>query len=239
MRPRILLAATIVIILCSLSILARAENLPTLSLYVNDLTNPHTLLQSEADDITYICLQVDNMTTAEIAVLIVNSTQPLGIDMYAAQTFQLNGIGKTGQDNGVLILVSIGEKLWRIEVGYGLEGILNDAKVGAIGRSTLSVAFETGDYYNGIFNATLDIGQEIVDNYQPPANVHPGNASLFTFDWRSILIGIVIFLAVAVLTKGKSVIWIGSFVKRRGFGGGGSGGGGADGYRAVASSVNS
>ena len=228
MRPRILLAATI-IVLCSLPILARAETLPTLSLYVNDLTNPPTLLQSEADVITYICLQVDNMTTAEIAVLIVNSTQPLGIDMYAAQTFQQNGIGKAGKDNGVLILVSMDEKLWRVEVGYGLEGILNDAKVGAIGRSTLSVAFETGDYYNGIFNATLDIGQEIVDNYQPPADVQPGHASLFTIDWRSIIIGIVIFLAFAVLTKGKSLVWIGNIVKLRGFGGGGSGGGGADG----------
>jgi len=229
MRLRISIAATIVIVFCSLSIAARAESLPILSLYVNDLTNPPTLLQSEADDIANICFQVDNMTTAEIAVLIVNSTQPLGIDMYAAQTFQQNGIGKAGQNNGVLIVVSTNEKLWRIEVGYGLEGILNDAKVGTIGRTTLSLAFETGDYYNGIFNATLDIGQQIVDNYEPPAGNHTGVASLFTLDWRSILIGIVIFIAVAVLTKGKSVIWIGSIFKRRGFGGGESGGGGTDG----------
>ncbi len=229
MRPRILIIAIIVVAVCSLSAATHAEDLPKLSLYVNDLTTPPTLLQSESDDITSICLQVDNITTAEIAVLIVNSTGTLGIDMYAAQTFQQNGIGKAGQNNGVLILVSMNEKLWRIEVGYGLEGILNDAKVGAIGRSTLSVAFETGDYYGGIFNATLDIGQEIVDNYQPPQETPTGNASLFGLDWRSIIIGIVIFIAVAVLTKGKAVLWVGNIFKRGGFGGGESGGGEADG----------
>ena len=229
MRSRLLLIAFIVVALCSLSLAVRAESLPKVSLYVNDLTSPPTLLQSESDDITSICLQVDNITTAEIAVLIVNSTGTLGIDMYAAQTFQQSGIGKAGQNNGVLILVSMNEKLWRIEVGYGLEGILNDAKVGAIGRSTLSVAFETGDYYGGIFNVTLDVGQEIVDNYQPPPGTPTGNASLFGLDWRSIIIGIVIFIAVAVLTKGKAVLWLGNIFKRGGFGGGESGGGGADG----------
>jgi len=228
MRPRVLIIAVIVVAVCSLSAATRAENLPKLSLYVNDLTTPPTLLRSESDDITSICLQVDNITTAEIAVLIVNSTGTLGIDMYAAQTFQQSGIGKAGQNNGVLILVSMNEKLWRIEVGYGLEGILNDAKVGAIGRSTLSVAFETGDYYGGILNATLDVGQEIVDNYQPPPGT-TGNASLFGLDWRSIIIGILIFIAVAVLTKGKAVLWIGNIFKRGGFGGGESGGVGADG----------
>ncbi len=202
MRRRVLIIAIIVVAICSLSAATRAENLPKLSLYVNDLTTPPTLLQSESDDITNICLQVDNITTAEIAVLIVNSTGTLGIDMYTAQTFQQNGIGKAGQNNGVLILVSMNEKLWRIEVGYGLEGILN---------------------------ATLDIGQAIVDNYQPPPGTHTGNASLFGLDWRSIIIGIVIFIAVAVLTKGKAVFWVGNIFKRGGFGGGESGGGGADG----------
>ncbi len=229
MRSRPLIIAIIIIAVCSLSVATHSENLPKLSLYVNDLTTPPTLLQSESADITNVCFQVDNITTAEIAVLIVNSTGTLGIDMYAAQTFQQNGIGKAGQNNGVLILVSMNEKLWRIEVGYGLEGVLNDAKVGAIGRSTLSVGFETGDYYGGILNATLDIGQEIVDNYQPPTGTPTGIASLFVLDWRSIIIGIIIFIAVAVLTKGRSVIWIGSIFKRGGFGGGESGGGGADG----------
>ncbi len=229
MRRRVLIIAIIVVAICSLSAATRAENLPKLSLYVNDLTTPPTLLQSESEDITNICLQVDNITTAEIAVLIVNSTGTLGIDMYTAQTFQQDGIGKAGQNNGVLILVSMNEKLWRIEVGYGLEGILNDAKVGTIGRSTLSVAFQTGDYYGGILNATLDIGQTIVDNYQPQRGTPTGIASLFGLDWRSIIIGIVIFFAVAVLTKGRAVLWVGNIFKRGGFGGGESGGGGADG----------
>src|SRR5437879_13211532 len=58
---------------------AVAQDIPSVYLYVNDLTSPPTLLRSEADDITSICYQVDNLTSAEVAVLIVNSTQPLGI----------------------------------------------------------------------------------------------------------------------------------------------------------------
>ena len=195
--------------------------------YVNDFAG--VLSADQEQTIENKLHSLETSTGVQFSVVTVDSLGDETVETYATRLFQEWGIGSKDKDTGLLILVVPNDKEVRIEVGYGLEGILNDAKVGAIGRSTLSVAFETGDYYNGIFNATLDVGQEIVDNYQPPANAHPGNASLFTIDWRSILIGIVIFVAVAVLTKGKSIIWIGSIVKRRGFGGGGSGGGGADG----------
>src|SRR5437879_10301551 len=161
---------------------AVAEDIPSVYLYVHDLTNPPTLLRSEADDITYICYQVDNLTSAEVAVLIVNSTQPLRISQFAVKTFQSNGIGKAGRDNGVLILVSTNEHQWRIEVGYGLESVLNDAKVGSIGRSTIEPAFASGDLYSGIYNATVHVGQEIVDHYNGRASI----ASLCTCNWNGI-----------------------------------------------------
>jgi len=199
---------------------AVAQDIPSVYLYVNDLTSPPTLLRSEVDDITSICYQVDNLTSAEVAVLIVNSTQPLGISQFAVKTFQSNGIGKAGRDNGVLIVVSTNEHQWRIEVGYGLEGVLNDAKVGSIGRSTIEPALASGDLYNGIYNATLQVGQEIVDHYNGQAN----NPSLFTWNWKGIAITIAIFLL-----TGGSVISVRGIYRRSGYGGGRSGGGGAEG----------
>jgi len=215
----LLLAASTTVLLSATS--THAQDIPKISLYVNDLTSPPSLLQEEADNIESICYQVDNLTSAEIAVVIVNSTQPMGISQFAVQVFHDNGIGKAGRDNGVLILVSMNEQQWRIEVGYGLEGTLNDAKVGDIGRTTIGEAFANGDVYPGIYNATLQVGQEIVDNYNGP---QPNSPSLFTWDWKGIAITIVIFLL-----TGGSVISLRGIFRRSGFGGGRSGGGGAEG----------
>lgn len=221
MNKRILIPLTLLFVgAFLLAPKAVAQDIPSVYLYVNDLTSPPTLLRSEVDDITSICYQVDNLTSAEVAVLIVNSTQPLGISQFAVKTFQSNGIGKAGRDNGVLIVVSTNEHQWRIEVGYGLEGVLNDAKVGSIGRSTIEPAFASGDLYSGIYNATLQVGQEIVDHY----NGRASNPSLFTWNWKGIAITIAIFLL-----TGGSVISVRGIYRRSGYGGGRSGGGGAEG----------
>ena len=221
MNKRILIPLTLLFVgAFLLAPKAVAQDIPSVYLYVNDLTSPPTLLRSEADDITYICYQVDNLTSAEVAVLIVNSTQPLGISQFAVKTFQSNGIGKAGRDNGVLIVVSTNERQWRIEVGYGLEGVLNDAKVGSIGRSTIEPAFASGDLYGGIYNATVQVGQEIVDHYDGQGK----NPSLFTWNWKGIAITIAIFLL-----TGGSVISVRGIYRRSGYGGGRSGGGGAEG----------
>ena len=219
-------AALISLVLVFASILfvskfVSATDVPTVYLYVNDLTSPHTLLQDEVDNIEYLCYQVDNLTSAEIAVVVVNSTQPLGISQFAVKTFEQNGIGKVGRDNGVLILVSTNEQAWRIEVGYGLEGILTDAKVGNIGESTIGKAFTTGDLYSGIYDATLQVGQEIVDHYDGQQGTNP---SLFTWNWKGIGITIAIFLL-----TGGAIVSLGGIYRRSGYGGGRSGGGGAEG----------
>src|SRR3989441_7130050 len=73
-----------------------AQDLPTIYLYVNDLTTPGTLLSDEFNALEDLCYQVDSLTSAEIAILVVNTTQPWGIDTFAARTFSANGIGKAG-----------------------------------------------------------------------------------------------------------------------------------------------
>jgi len=221
----LLLLLTIVVLANSV----QGQEVPSVYLYVNDLTDPPTLYSDEIGSIEDLCLEVDKQTSAEIAVLIVNTTQPLGIDTFAVKTFEENGIGKKGLDNGVLIIVSTEEMQWRVEVGYGLEGVLNDAKVGRIGRETISPAFENGDLYSGIYDAAYSIGLEIVDNYTPPSDNPFGIPSLYGIDWRMVVIAVVVFIVVAVLTKGGSIILLGGILRRRGFGGGRSGGGGARG----------
>ncbi|MCI4371246.1 MAG: TPM domain-containing protein [Thermoplasmata archaeon] len=229
LRALVLVSGLILLVLAS-AMPAAAQNIPKVYLYVNDLTTPHTLLRDEHNSLEDLCYQVDSLSTAEIAVVIVNTTQPWGIDMFAVKTFEANGIGKKGRDNGVLLVVSTDERAWRFEVGYGLEGILNDAFVGRVGRDNLTPALQTGDFFNGIYNATYEVGSEIVAKYDPGAAASP--PSLFVLDWKAVVLVVGVFLIVAVVTRGRSFLWIGALVSlftRGRFGGGRSGGGGASG----------
>jgi uncharacterized protein len=70
-------------------------------------------------------------------------------------------LGQKGKDNGVLLLVSLEERKYRFEVGYGLEGALPDSLVGTIGRQYLVPYFQKGDYSTGIFAASLASISEI------------------------------------------------------------------------------
>lgn len=224
------LSVLLVLVVVETSLPVVAQDVPTIYLYVNDLTSPGTLLDDEYHSLEDLCYQVDSLTSAEIAILVVNTTQPWGIDTFAARTFEANGIGKSGRDNGVLLVVSTDERAWRLEVGYGLEAILNDALVGRIGRDNLTPALQAGDFYGGIYNATYEVGSEIVAKYDAGApNPEP---SLLVLDWKAIAVVVVVFLAVSIVTRGATFLWIGalfSLFRRGGFGGGRTGGGGARG----------
>lgn len=92
---------------------------------------------SDSDEIRInsLCAEIENNWTIEVAVLTVNTTQPMTIEQYAVETFEKNGIGKKDVNNGLLIVAAIQDRKWRLEVGYGLEPIINDAKAGRIGRA--------------------------------------------------------------------------------------------------------
>lgn len=87
-------------------------------------------------------LQIQQMTAAsralasaagiEVATLVVNSTDGVPIEQYAESVFRSWGLGNKKENNGVLFVTSLRDKKTRIEVGYGLEGVLNDGKVGAL-----------------------------------------------------------------------------------------------------------
>ncbi|MFH1861119.1 MAG: TPM domain-containing protein [bacterium] len=103
---------------------------------------------------------------AEVAVVTVQSIEPLSVDEYALKLFEKWGIGKKGTDNGVLFLIAVKERKLRIEVGYGLEGALPDGKCGAIRDRFILPYFKQGDFENGIYSGTLAIVQTIAKEYQ-------------------------------------------------------------------------
>jgi uncharacterized protein len=92
----------------------------------------------------------EERTTNQIAVLTVESLEGENIEEYAASVFQEWKLGQKGKDNGILVIVAPNERRMRIEVGYGLEGSLPDARAGDIIRNYMTPRFKKGDYNGGI-----------------------------------------------------------------------------------------
>lgn len=92
----------------------------------------------------------ERSTGIEMAVVVVTSLDRMSIEETAARLFELWGIGKKRQDNGLLLLWSTGDRRVRVEVGYGLEGVLPDGRVGAILDAYVMPRFRAGEFDAGI-----------------------------------------------------------------------------------------
>jgi uncharacterized protein len=86
------------------------------------------------------------------------------VDTAAVDLFEAWGIGKKGKNNGVLILCAVEDRRIRIEVGYGLEGILPDAKAGRIIDQLMLPHFRAGDLPTGLASGTLAVATVIAED---------------------------------------------------------------------------
>ena len=92
-----------------------------------------------------LCRELHDKTRAQVFVVTVNTTEGEAVETFANELFAKWKIGEKKTDRGVLMLFAIKDRKRWIEIGYGLEGILNDAKVGDIGR-TMVPALQTANY---------------------------------------------------------------------------------------------
>jgi uncharacterized protein len=104
---------------------------------------------------------------SQIAVLIVPTTAPEDIAQYALRVVEQWKLGRKNIDDGALLIVAKGDRRTRIEVGYGLEGALNDATVRRIVDEIISPKFRTGDFAGGISDG-IDRILNVVDGEPLP-----------------------------------------------------------------------
>ncbi|MBN2101914.1 MAG: TPM domain-containing protein [Candidatus Aenigmarchaeota archaeon] len=214
--------------------IASSAALPDYVGYVNDFAG---VLGQDARIIESNIAYIEDKTTAEIAVVTIPEF-PENYDTltYGVELFEKWGIGKADRDNGLLILLSVKEKKWRIEVGYGLEPIINDAKAGRIGREYLEPALESGNYSSGVNEAVIAIGQEIMGAQDSGEYIISDMIDSIDPVTAIIVVVIIIILIVVLALTGN--IWVVWLILRiilmllsggrgGGFGGGKSGGGGA------------
>jgi uncharacterized protein len=123
------------------------KSLPAPTGYISDFAG--VLSPTTKQSLESLCTQVDRQAHAQIAVITINSLDnDQTIEEFATELEDKWGVGNK-DDRGVLMIFVMKPRRGRIEVGYGLEGILNDAKVGDIGRSMVPAANQ-GDYNTAI-----------------------------------------------------------------------------------------
>jgi len=224
----------IVLLVFAPSALVTAESVSTLPAptgYVNDFAG--VLSPSTKYNLENLCTQVDRQAHAQIAVVTVKTIDgDQSIEEFATALEDKWKVGAKGTDRGVLMLFVMTPRRGRIEVGYGLEGVLNDAKVGDIGRSMVPAATQ-GDYNTAIPLGVRQIAQIIATDAgvtlnlaQPVHQYHRQQAPVQLSLTEVILGGGVILLILFFLVKtgntGLIFFLLGNLM---GGGGGGFGGG--------------
>jgi uncharacterized protein len=116
--------------------------------YVNDFAN--LLDDATRAELAARLREVEQRTTAEIALATVPSLQGMSVEEYANRLFAAWGVGQKAADNGVLVVVAPNDRSMRIEVGYGLEPVLPDGLAGEIVRTEFLPRFRENDYVGGI-----------------------------------------------------------------------------------------
>lgn len=166
--------------------------------------------------------EVQATTTVEIAVVTLKSLDGGEINDFATRLFEKWGIGKKGKDNGVLLVAAIEDRKVRIEVGYGLEGDIPDAKAGRILDLHVIPHFKDGDYAAGLSQGAHAIAAVVMGEKGPePA---PG-AKEFTPAVFGVLV-LIFALIIAFFVIGVKKGWIKPTAGSTNIGGGSSRGGG-------------
>ncbi|PKM55986.1 MAG: hypothetical protein CVV00_01905 [Firmicutes bacterium HGW-Firmicutes-5] len=207
--------------------------------YVNDYAG---ILSTETEEaIMKVSVPLAQETGAQIVVVTVDSLEGQDIESYALNLFREWGIGDATKNNGLLLLVSLNDRQSRIEVGYGLEGALNDAKTGRIQDDYLIGHFQEGNYDAGVIGTYLKLAEEVYIEYDLDAatitdqNVYykPGTeeeeGKLTLFHVILIIIGIMLMMLDLIFNRGRITRVVLYMIVRnsgRGGGGGGFGGGG-------------
>lgn len=136
-----------------------AAGVPKQQGWVNDFAGIISIQDKEK--LTSLIEEVEQKTSAEIAVVIVESIAPYDEKEYSRLLFDNWKIGKKDKNNGVLVLVAVKEKLWRIDIGYGLEGDLSDSFCGRVGREYMVPYFKNGQFGKGLYYGVAAITKEI------------------------------------------------------------------------------
>jgi uncharacterized protein len=136
----------------------------------------HVILPAHLSDLNDALTAHESKTSNQVAVLTLPSLAGEPLEEFSHRVASAWGLGQKGTDNGVLLLVAIQDRKIRIEVGYGLEGTLTDAKSSQIIRHEMVPRFRHGEYSEGIVAGVHAILTTIEGTYTKPASSAPNSS---------------------------------------------------------------
>ena len=201
--------------------------------YVTDQAS--LLSETERSELAVRLDQYARTTGNQVLVVTVPSLENEELVAFTEQLFTLNKPGQKGKDNGLIFLVALKEHQVRLEVGYGLEGVLPDGKTGAIIREQITPFFKNNDYYGGLSSGINAIITTISPDYAlgKDTTVPVGRSKDRAFPFAFLVAVVICFISfLGNIGRGARLQ---RYRHLRGFsepwywGGGGSGGGGFSG----------
>ncbi len=208
------------------SAVAAALKVPALAGRVNDYASMISPQVRAAIELKLQSLEQSDAT--QIAILTVPTLGGEPIEEFSIRVAEAWKIGQKGKDNGILLIVSKGDRKVRIEVGYGLEGRLTDLQAGRIVHDIITPAFARGDFDSGFTGAADALVASVRGEYKAPAHKKGDQGAPSIPLVLIILLGLLFYLRVFGGRRGggPSIFGGGPWVGGGGFG---SGGGGGDG----------
>ena len=144
--------------------------------YVTDLAG--VIPQSAKQRLEALCTELEQKTGAQMAIVTVKSLDDRPVEDYGVDLFKHLGVGSKKESSGVLLLLAPNDRKYRVEVGYGIEPIINDARAGDAGRAMVPF-LRQNDYGSAIEVAAWQLAKYIADDKgvtlsgRPPARARP------------------------------------------------------------------
>jgi uncharacterized protein len=182
------------------------------------LVNDYAKVMStdEVNRLEHLLVAYDDSTSNQVAIVIINSLEDYPIEEYANKLFRDWQIGNKKTNNGVLILVAMQDRQFRVEVGYGLEGAIPDITANHILNEDIKPNFRSEKYYEGLSQAAHHIMEAAAGEYKAPEESRRrGRGS------RGGPIGFLIFAVIMIIVfagRGGGRGGGGGFMSRRGTG---------------------
>jgi uncharacterized protein len=221
------------------------------STLVNDYSG--VLSESQKQALEQKLVAFDDSSSTQIAIAVLKSVGDYDINEYAVELGRKWGVGQSGKNNGIMIVVAVGDRKISIQTGYGVEGALPDVYAKRIIENDIKPYFRSGDYYAGLDAATTSIIKYTKGEYK---NDKPRVSSKKGGSGSIAIIIVIVVIIIIVMRKGgggggseiiggrgasNALFWamlFGSGGGGRGnsgwgggsFGGGSSGGGGFGGF---------
>jgi uncharacterized protein len=149
------------------SALGQMPQIPPLHARITDLAG--VLSPEEVSSLESKLADLERTDSTQIGILIIPSLEGQPLEDYSIRVAEAWKLGQKGRDNGAILLVAMKDRQVRIEVGYGLEGTLTDARSFQVIQNEILPHFRQGDFYGGIDAGVTALIQVVRGVYQGPS----------------------------------------------------------------------